>query len=93
MQVKTNLCNQMKSILNRCCNRAYLKASTVDPPKIESRCYFFLFFMNTKNLTWRQKTVIRILMLVAHLVSEDAETKKELQAVANHISVWSPKED
>ena len=49
--------------------------------------------MNTKNLTWRQKTVIRILMLVAHIVAEDADTKKELQAVANHISVWSPKED
>ena len=47
--------------------------------------------MNTKNLTWRQKTVIRILMLVAHIVAEDAETKKELQAVAITLAFGHPK--
>lgn len=42
--------------------------------------------MNTK-LTWKEKTVIRILLVVARIVAENKELKDEITTVANHISV------
>lgn len=38
------------------------------------------------KLTWREKTTIRILLLVAKLVSGNREMAEEIQVVANHIS-------
>lgn len=40
-------------------------------------------------MTWREKTVIRILMLVAKMVSAEA-WHKDIEQLAAHISVWAP---
>ena len=41
--------------------------------------------MNTK-LTWKEKTVIRILLAVACIVAGNKELATEIQTIANHIS-------
>lgn len=42
--------------------------------------------MNTK-LTWKEKTVIRILLAVACIVARaNKELQDEIQTIANHIS-------
>lgn len=39
-------------------------------------------------MTWKEKTIVRILLLVARMLAEDSELREELQNLANHISVW-----
>ena len=38
-------------------------------------------------MTWREKTIIRILMFIAGMMAESDEVKKELSNLATHISV------
>ena len=40
-------------------------------------------------MSWKDKTVIRILLLVASFISRD-EWKKEINSLASHISVNMP---
>lgn len=42
-------------------------------------------------MTWRAKTVVAILLLVARMLDE-GEWQHELRTLANHISVHAPKE-
>ncbi|HEY1462530.1 MAG TPA: hypothetical protein VGF44_03840 [Terriglobales bacterium] len=37
-------------------------------------------------MTWKHKTGIRILLLVAEMMLEDSEIKKEIRSLATHIS-------
>lgn len=37
-------------------------------------------------MTWREKTVIRILLLVAELISPDEKMAKECKTLSNHIT-------
>jgi hypothetical protein len=39
------------------------------------------------EMNWKQKTVVRILMIVARMVAEDEWLKDELKNLANHISI------
>lgn len=41
-------------------------------------------------MSWRDRTVIRILLLIAVFVSEES-WRKELQGMANHINLYTPK--
>lgn len=43
-------------------------------------------------MTWREKCVIRILLLVAKIISDDAVLADEIKALSNHISTWAPKD-
>lgn len=36
-------------------------------------------------MTWREKTVLRILLLVAKTLSESLELKREIESLSNHI--------
>jgi hypothetical protein len=38
-------------------------------------------------VTWRERTVARILLLVAMLVSDNAEVRDEIRHLSNHIGV------
>ncbi len=38
-------------------------------------------------LTWKEKTVIRILLLIANMLCEQDAIKLEIRSLANHISV------
>lgn len=40
-------------------------------------------------MTWREKTLIRILLFVARIVAPDT-FRSEVQNLANHISVHAP---
>jgi len=37
------------------------------------------------KLTWREKTVIKILLLVAKIVADNTQLSDEIQTLANHI--------
>lgn len=37
-------------------------------------------------MSWKQKTVIRILMLIARMYAEDDDLKKQLETLACHLS-------
>jgi hypothetical protein len=39
-----------------------------------------------ENLTWRELTIIRILLFIAKLMAQNAEVKQELQQLQNHIA-------
>lgn len=39
-------------------------------------------------MTWREKTAVRILLLVAKLIAP-TEWQKDVEQLANHINVWS----
>ncbi|HEX3125013.1 MAG TPA: hypothetical protein VHQ21_17080, partial [Rhodanobacteraceae bacterium] len=41
--------------------------------------------------SWKDKIVVRILLIIAKQFAETDELKKELQALANHISVGEMK--
>jgi hypothetical protein len=43
-------------------------------------------------MTWREKCVVRILLLVALIVNDDASIVREIQNLASHISVNAPKQ-
>jgi hypothetical protein len=43
-------------------------------------------------MTWKQKTVIRILLIVAEMLA-DAEWRKEVRTLATHISVNAPERE
>ena len=43
----------------------------------------------SKKLTWRQRTMLRILLLVAKWLSEDAWLKTEIDHIDNHIGCHS----
>lgn len=43
-------------------------------------------------MTWAEKTVVRILLIVARIMTRDVELRKELQNLATHISVHAPEE-
>lgn len=38
-------------------------------------------------LTWRDKTVIRILLIVARMLANDSNVLRELERLASHIAV------
>ncbi len=38
------------------------------------------------KMTWREKTVVKILLMVAKIVCEDDAVCQDIQALANHIS-------
>ena len=44
-------------------------------------------------MTWREKCVIRILLLVAKIVAADEDLATEIRHLANHISTWAPKDE
>jgi len=51
-------------------------------------------------MTWREKTVIRILLLVAGIIATGVEqlegrrdVAEDIRHLANHISTWAPKEE
>jgi hypothetical protein len=37
-------------------------------------------------MTWKQKTVVRILLMIARIISEDEALAADLQHLSNHIS-------
>lgn len=41
-------------------------------------------------MTWREKTVVKILLLVARMLCEDPAIEAEVKHLANHISVHAP---
>jgi hypothetical protein len=41
-------------------------------------------------VTFREQVVVRILLLVARMLSDDANAL-EIKHLANHISTWAPK--
>lgn len=43
-------------------------------------------------MTWKQKTVIRILILVAKIINEDEWLKTELRMIDSHISIVKDRE-
>ena len=46
-------------------------------------------FEGRNEMTWKEKTVIRILLLVAKMLAAD-EWKAEIKELATHISVNAP---
>ena len=42
-------------------------------------------------MTWREKTVARILLIVAKMVARDPATVKDIEQLSSHISVGVPK--
>ena len=41
-------------------------------------------------MNWREKTVARILLIVARLLADDPVIQKEIQNLSTHISVHTP---
>lgn len=41
-------------------------------------------------MTWREKTIARILLILAMLLSEDPQLRRELQGLGNHIAANAP---
>jgi hypothetical protein len=44
-------------------------------------------------VNWREKSVIRILLLVAKIIAGNDELSQQIQHLANHISAWAPETD
>lgn len=44
-------------------------------------------------VTWREKTVIRILLIIALMVNEDGDLARALRDLGNHIAHSEPKPD
>ena len=42
-------------------------------------------------MTWKEKVICRILLLIAMMVAEDSVIKDELKNLRNHIDVNAPK--
>lgn len=40
-------------------------------------------------MTWREKTIIRILLLIARMFADD-KLATEIQHLSSHINVWVP---
>jgi hypothetical protein len=38
-------------------------------------------------VTWKEKTIARILLLIARMLTDDADLTAELKALSNHIGV------
>jgi hypothetical protein len=38
-------------------------------------------------MTWAERTLARVLLLLATMLADDPEVRKELHAIATHISV------
>lgn len=45
------------------------------------------FPTTTVPLTWREKTVIRILTIIALMLSQDEKIAREIHALATHVAV------
>jgi hypothetical protein len=43
-------------------------------------------------MTWREQLVVRILLLIARMVTDDDVVSAELKALSNHVSVEGPKQ-
>lgn len=43
-------------------------------------------------MSWREKLVARILLVIALLVADDPVVRREVQNLANHIGVHAPDE-
>lgn len=41
-------------------------------------------------MTWREKLVARLLLLVARMVCDDPAIRQEIQTIATHINVKAP---
>lgn len=41
----------------------------------------------TEHLTWREQTLIRLLLLVARMLSDEQWVHQEIQTLSTHISV------
>jgi hypothetical protein len=44
-------------------------------------------------MTWREKTIVRILLLVARLICDDPRLSEDIRHLANHIDLHAPKEE
>lgn len=42
-------------------------------------------------MTWREKVVVQILLIVARMLSDDAVLEQDIKNLATHISVHAPK--
>lgn len=42
-------------------------------------------------MTWLDRTIIKILLIIAKMMARSPELTKELETLATHISVWCPK--
>lgn len=40
-------------------------------------------------MSWREKTVIRILLMVGKFMADEA-WKRDIESLSNHISCWTP---
>ena len=38
------------------------------------------------KMTWREKTVIKILLIIARIICQDDKISEEIKQLANHIS-------
>ena len=43
----------------------------------------------TIAMSWREKVVLKILLLIAAHLAENADLKKEVQGLATHINVYA----
>lgn len=43
-------------------------------------------------MTWREKLVARILLLVAQMVADDPAVRQEIKHLAAHVGVHAPEE-
>lgn len=44
-------------------------------------------------MTWREKTIATILLLIARMLADDPAIAADLKTLATHISVYGPKND
>lgn len=43
-------------------------------------------------MTWKEKTIVRILLIIAKMLAEDPQTELEIKQLAAHVSVWGGKD-
>lgn len=41
-------------------------------------------------MTWREKTIVRILLIIATMLAEDATLAQEIRNLSSHVSVHAP---
>lgn len=41
-------------------------------------------------MTWREKVVVALLLLVARMIADDTSLRAEIKSLATHISVHAP---
>lgn len=41
-------------------------------------------------MTWREKVVVQILLIIARMLADDEQVRREIKTLATHISVNAP---